>query len=596
MTDIFISYCMQDAEPARYLTTELDALGYTVWAVPAIAPSSGVNAEASRGVGAAKAVIAIWSLDSINSEVVLAAARSALSGCKLIGVSLFGFDAQNVPAEFKNQTVGSIADRAAIFAVLEKRGVKPHCGASASIAEDADALFHRGNKYYNLGLASYPQDYPEAARLFRMAAELNHPNAVFRLSIMYDDGKGMARDEAEAVRLYRRAAELNHPAATFVLGSMYENGRGVARNEAEAVRLYREAAALEHSGACFQLGEKYMFGKGVEQDYAEAVHFYRLAAQMNDVTAINNLGDMYENGFGVQKDEAEALRLYRQAADMGGGCGALSLGACYEKGIGVDKDLEEARRWYLQAIEMGDDEAEEWLDNLELGIEEAEEQLGNISSSAVAPTMPEELRDLLQKAKVEVEEDENHGLSFGTRKALLRAFGPVLIEADDRSTIPGPGQIRRTHLCIAIVRPFLPLWDEHYAPNRDPKLMLVLAKRYLAGMCPKERLRDKAYAFSGGLENSGPPEEDLAWLTGHASVCAAYVAIGDEILVPEQGISEDDLLDPQDPDLWDCAFWAAATAAGAMPWVEGFRKEKYSAFWNYYLDVAIPNAWTSVSE
>jgi TPR repeat protein len=559
MADVFISHCMQDAELAQELATGLDAWGYAEWRDPAYkAAGGGVNVGMSRVFGAAKAVIVVWSPDSINLEPVLAAAQSALSGRKLIGVCLSSFDAQNVPAEFRNQTVGSIANRAAIYAALETLGVKVRRGASASITEDADELVHRGDDF-RFGRAGCRQNY------------------------------------AKAVRLYRRAAELNHPKAAYHLGVLYENGRGVARDEAEAVRFYRQAAALEHSDACFQLGVRYVYGNGVEQDYAEAVRLYRLAAQMNHVTAINNLGDMYENGFGVEKDEAEAVRLYRQAAGMGGGSGALSLGACYEKGIGVDKDLEEARRWYLRAIELGDEEAEEWLDNLELGIDEAEEGLGTGPSPAGSPAMPEELRDLIQKAKAEVAEDENHELSFGTRKALLRALGPVLMEADGRSTIPGPGQIRRTHLCIAIVRPFLPLWDEYYAPNRDPKLMLVLAKRYLAGMCPKERLERKAYAFSGGLENSGPPEEDLAWLTGHASVCAAYVAIHDEILTADQGISEDDLLDPQDPDLWDCAFWTAAAAAGGMPWVEGFDKEKYAAFWNHYLDVAIPNAWVSVS-
>ena len=210
--------------------------------------------------------------------------------------------------------------------------------------------------------------------------------------------------------------------------------------------------------------------------------------------------------------------------------------------------------------------------------------------------MNQELQQMIGKAKGEVVKDPDHGLSFGTRKDVLRALGPVLLEADGRVAVIGRGLIRRTRLCVAIVRPLLPLWDEYYAPNKDPQLMLELAEQYLLGKCSKEHLKNKAYAFGGGLMNSDAPETHLAFAAGRASVCAAYVAKNDEILQADEGMSEEDLLDPQDPDLWDCAFWAAAAAAGGMPWIDGFSKEKYGAFWNHYLDVEVPAAWASVPE
>ena len=46
----------------------------------------------------------------------------------------------------------------------------------------------------------------------------------------------------EAVRWYRKAAEQNHAEAQFALGYCCENGEGVDQNHSEAVTWYRKAA------------------------------------------------------------------------------------------------------------------------------------------------------------------------------------------------------------------------------------------------------------------------------------------------------------------------------------------------------------------
>jgi TPR repeat protein len=60
---------------------------------------------------------------------------------------------------------------------------------------------------------------------------------------MFHQGQGVAQDYAEAVRLYRLAAEQGHAAAQNNLGYMFEHGKGVRKNRAEAIRWYRLAAA-----------------------------------------------------------------------------------------------------------------------------------------------------------------------------------------------------------------------------------------------------------------------------------------------------------------------------------------------------------------
>ena len=66
---------------------------------------------------------------------------------------------------------------------------------------------------------------------------------LFNLGMSYARGEGVAQDWTEAARCYRLAAEQGHAGAQLALGGCYERGEGVARDWAEAVRYYRLAAA-----------------------------------------------------------------------------------------------------------------------------------------------------------------------------------------------------------------------------------------------------------------------------------------------------------------------------------------------------------------
>ena len=57
-----------------------------------------------------------------------------------------------------------------------------------------------------------------------------------------DIGQGVPQDYAEAVKWYRLAAEQGYAAAQYNLGVMYDNGQGVPQDYAEAVKWYRLAA------------------------------------------------------------------------------------------------------------------------------------------------------------------------------------------------------------------------------------------------------------------------------------------------------------------------------------------------------------------
>jgi len=178
-----------------------------------------------------------------------------------------------------------------------------------------------------------PQDWAEAVRLFRLAAEQKNADAQLELGLCYANGDGVPQDWAEAVRLFRLAAEQNNADAQLELGVSYARGEGVARDLAEAVRLFRLAAEQKHSGAQCNLGICYENGEGVARDLAEAARLYRLAASQGHVHAIICLGkwlittDPGAGGDRTQQREGALLlaRAAQQREDMAERDAALAL-------------------------------------------------------------------------------------------------------------------------------------------------------------------------------------------------------------------------------------------------------------------------------
>lgn len=111
--------------------------------------------------------------------------------------------------------------------------------SKAASAIDADAAFkfavscERKNKLC------------EAARFYKVAADLGNPLAQSSLAQFYEQGLGgLPRDDYEAAWLYMRAAGRGIPRAQYGLGEFYRDGRGgLPQNDHEAANLFRLAAS-----------------------------------------------------------------------------------------------------------------------------------------------------------------------------------------------------------------------------------------------------------------------------------------------------------------------------------------------------------------
>ncbi len=278
--------------------------------------------------------------------------------------------------------------------------------------ENAEELYEMGMRFYDA------ENYAEAVKCYRKAAEQGHAAAQNALGFCYRYGLGVEQNDTESVKWYKKSAEQGNANAQYNLGTCYLNGRGVdqnyseavkwykeaanngnedarvkleeinkkdpargdmsaedmfrlgekyysgdgaAQNYAEAVKCYRKAAAQGHADAQFYLGVCYDFGRGVAQNYAEAVKWYRKAAEQGNTAAQYNLGVCFDYGRGVAQNYAEAVKWYRKAAEQGTKYAQYNLGNCYRNGWGVDKNYAEAAKWFRKAAEQGDADAQNAL-------------------------------------------------------------------------------------------------------------------------------------------------------------------------------------------------------------------------------------------
>jgi TPR repeat protein len=226
---------------------------------------------------------------------------------------------------------------------------------------------------------------------------------------MYENGRGVAKDEAEAVRWYRKVIDQEDATAQYK-GVMYENARSAAKDEAQAVPVKPDdsgapadmveneeedisaepdsdfdagtsteerlsARTVEtktgaarkfiigivlvglavyafntYVQASFDLGESYYKAR----NYPAAVEQFRMAAYLGNTDAQLKLGAMYEDGRGVEQDKEEAVEWYQKAADQGDAAAQFVLGMKYYAGEGVEKDVTEACRWFRKAADQGD--------------------------------------------------------------------------------------------------------------------------------------------------------------------------------------------------------------------------------------------------
>ena len=138
---------------------------------------------------------------------------------------------------------------------------------------------------------AYKKAYEKAKKAEMTQSSTMTAEEMYKLGLNYYEGKnGKTQNYTEAVKWFRQAAEQGNAKAQNFMGVCCYNGSGVTQDYNEALKWYRKAADKGSASAQYNLGICYYTGRGVTQDYNEALKWYRKAADKGSASAQYNLG------------------------------------------------------------------------------------------------------------------------------------------------------------------------------------------------------------------------------------------------------------------------------------------------------------------
>jgi hypothetical protein len=129
MADVFVSYAKTDRSLASKLVAMLEAEGWSVWWDKSLGAADLYRDEIMKQLALARAVVAIWTPNSIRSDWVRAEAGTAKNEGKLIPVKTSDVAYADIPLPFGEMHTENLEAsqliRAAVVAQLAKPAVEP---------------------------------------------------------------------------------------------------------------------------------------------------------------------------------------------------------------------------------------------------------------------------------------------------------------------------------------------------------------------------------------------------------------------------------------------------------------------------------------
>ena len=157
--------------------------------------------------------------------------------------------------------------------------------AKLPVAEDFEGIS------YTLGKNSVTQNYSEAFRWFKAAANQNYPPSQYRLGLCYRDGKGTTTNVSDGVAWFQKAAS-----------------NGVANAQVELGIYYRNIATAVLQPELTNTPSKIIFDQKAKQNLELAAGWLMKAANQNYEDGQLGLSLHYATGWGVTQDHAEAYK------------------------------------------------------------------------------------------------------------------------------------------------------------------------------------------------------------------------------------------------------------------------------------------------
>lgn len=99
----------------------------------------------------------------------------------------------------------------------------------------------------------------ENAEWLAVQVRQGNAEAMVKLGILAETGKGVQQDFARAAELYETAAKMGMPQAQTRLGLLYEDGKGVPQSDEKAIEWLTKAAKTGYADAGRKLSELYAY-------------------------------------------------------------------------------------------------------------------------------------------------------------------------------------------------------------------------------------------------------------------------------------------------------------------------------------------------
>ena len=134
---------------------------------------------------------------------------------------------------------------------MPQKGYVKVDGYATPASPDALAQYKKGASYYNA------QNYTEAVKCFRIAANQGYADAQFWLGYCYYRGFGVEQEDIFAAPWFEKAAKQGHAAAQYYYGVCCEYGfRGQTADKQKAFEWYKKSAAQGNADAIKKLKNK----------------------------------------------------------------------------------------------------------------------------------------------------------------------------------------------------------------------------------------------------------------------------------------------------------------------------------------------------
>ncbi len=195
--------------------------------------------------------------------------------------------------------------------------------------------------------------------------------------------------------------------------------------------------------------------------------------------------------------------------------------------------------------------------------------------------LPRNLHSALTTADLALSESRDGHLPVSLRRAVWDAMGQY--QFTDEQFAYGLGHLRRTTLACFAAEAALGVWVRHGGDDQ-PGRVLDLVEHYLTGNADGEVLHEigtELWNRADYLEEG--PEAWVIFATYHA----VMVAFSDELAPAEATQESEDSLNE-----YDAGYYAACALANGHPGDPGSSMERRRAFWRWYLESAVPAAFS----